>query len=212
MTNNNKEEWVIFGIDDKYKVSSLGNVMYRVVSTPKIKDKRSESVFRGWKPKKASFRVCDKTGGGYLKTGIKTGKGVYENLYIHRIVAENFLQRCAGQDYVNHIDGNRLNNQASNLEWCTHQENITNAKNRLAFLDERSLIKRLDEIQILTLITLLNNGAGNKFLSDFYGISKASVGRARSGKFHQLESFNYLIKKNPITRRRYPYVPMEINK
>lgn len=43
---------------------------------------------------------------------------------VHRLVLTAFL----GEDYekpvVNHIDGNRWNNHLSNLEWCTHSENI----------------------------------------------------------------------------------------
>lgn len=45
--------------------------------------------------------------------------------YIHRLVAENFLELDSRE--VNHIDGNKLNNHVSNLEWCTRSENIKHA-------------------------------------------------------------------------------------
>ena len=31
------------------------------------------------------------------------------------------------QNYINHIDGSRLNNNASNLEWCDHKVNNNHA-------------------------------------------------------------------------------------
>ena len=46
---------------------------------------------------------------------------------VHRLVAECFKKRVSGKIYVNHIDGNRSNNSASNLEWCTHRENMLHA-------------------------------------------------------------------------------------
>lgn len=45
----------------------------------------------------------------------------------HRLVAEAFHERIPGKNHVNHIDGDRLNNYYKNLEWCTHQENLSHA-------------------------------------------------------------------------------------
>lgn len=42
---------------------------------------------------------------------------------VHRLVAEAFLQKEKGRDFVNHLDGNKLNNHYSNLEWVSMQEN-----------------------------------------------------------------------------------------
>ena len=46
---------------------------------------------------------------------------------LHRLVAEHFIPNPEGHKYVNHIDGNRYNNSASNLEWCNHSHNIKHA-------------------------------------------------------------------------------------
>ena len=47
--------------------------------------------------------------------------------YIHRLVADAFCKNeCGGTD-VNHIDGNKKNNSASNLEWCTKSDNMNHS-------------------------------------------------------------------------------------
>lgn len=51
--------------------------------------------------------------------------------YIHRIVAETFLDKEEGKDYVNHLDGNKHNNNRYNLEWCTPKENFSHAMNHI---------------------------------------------------------------------------------
>lgn len=46
---------------------------------------------------------------------------------IHRLVAEAFCKKRNGAEEVNHIDGNKLNNSADNLEWVTRGENLKHA-------------------------------------------------------------------------------------
>ncbi len=46
-----------------------------------------------------------------------------ESVYVHRIVAETFLENREGKKEVNHKDGNPKNNNVGNLEWATRSEN-----------------------------------------------------------------------------------------
>ena len=47
--------------------------------------------------------------------------------YAHRLVAEHFLENPNFLPIVNHKDGNKLNNQLSNLEWVSCSENTKHA-------------------------------------------------------------------------------------
>ncbi|CAG8516573.1 277_t:CDS:1 [Acaulospora colombiana] len=50
-----------------------------------------------------------------------------EKYRVHRLVALAFCPKEEGKEYVNHIDGDSINNKASNLEWCSQKENSQHA-------------------------------------------------------------------------------------
>ena len=68
---------------------------------------------------------------GYLTYVITLNNGKSKRIPSHRLVAKTFLQPVEGKNHVNHIDGDKLNNHHSNLEWCTPAENIRHARDVL---------------------------------------------------------------------------------
>ena len=51
-----------------------------------------------------------------------------KHIFIHRAVAEVYLETIEGKHLVDHIDGNRKNNDIKNLRWVNFQENNLNKK------------------------------------------------------------------------------------
>lgn len=93
--------------------------LYQVSNTGKIK-----SLYRDT-GKILTGEIIQK-GKGYLRVELTQNKKV-KRFLVHRLVAQAFIPNPENKPEVNHIDGNTLNNNASNLEWCTHRENINHA-------------------------------------------------------------------------------------
>ena len=97
------EQWrEVVGYNGKYLVSNKG----RVKNAKSGRILKERITHRGY-VKVHLFRVNDD-----------------RNVFLHRIVAQAFIPNPQGKPQVNHIDGNKLNNNADNLEWCTNEENV----------------------------------------------------------------------------------------
>jgi len=60
---------------------------------------------------------------GYYSVGIRR-----KTHMVHRLVAQAFIPNPDNKPFVNHKDGNKLNNHVDNLEWCTCAENNAHAR------------------------------------------------------------------------------------
>jgi len=100
-----QEEWREIE-NENYEVSNLG----RVRSLDKL-----VNGYGGKKLKKGKVLKSSLGSSGYLLVNLSVSKN------IHRLVAEAFVKGDVNLT-VNHIDGNKLNNNYSNLEWITHRE------------------------------------------------------------------------------------------
>lgn len=99
------EEWKTIKDYENYVISNLGRAKSLITNT--ILNQRLSN-------------------NGYLRFNARKGNIKYEKpktMMTHKLVAEYFLTKIEGKNYVNHIDGNKLNNNVNNLEWCTAQEN-----------------------------------------------------------------------------------------
>ena len=80
---------------------------------------------------------------GYLAVNLYLDNGKQSKRLIHILVAEAFIPKYADGLEVNHKDGDKKNNRAENLEWCTHKENVHHCHNT----GLRSDIKRVAAIK-----------------------------------------------------------------
>lgn len=86
---------------------------------------------------------------GYLAVSIedyRTRKSKNSNYLVHRLVAETFVENPFNKQYVNHIDGNKFNNCADNLEWVTRSENMRHAYDTGLYPTERIRIVETGEV------------------------------------------------------------------
>lgn len=98
-----------------YKINDKGIVFSRYKPKTGV-------IWDKWTPIKW---VLDKSTGYFLVT--LCNKGVCKNQFIHRLLAQAFISNPENKPQVNHIDGNKQNNDLSNLEWVTAKENTHHA-------------------------------------------------------------------------------------
>lgn len=114
------EEWKpVPNFEGLYEVSNLGRV--RSVERKVRSNQRNNHFFAV----KQRFLLPDISAAYYRVTLSKDGKT--KRFSVHRLVCEAFLENPENKPFVNHKDGDKLNNTLSNLEWVTQSENCIHA-------------------------------------------------------------------------------------
>lgn len=161
------EYWVrICGYEELYQVSNLARV--RSIRNNLILEEEVMNLnYR---------RVC-------LQNGRRN------KLLVHRLVALAFLGEPPSQQHtdVNHIDGNPSNNLPDNLEWTTHQENITHAmdilgrRQTIGVRREKHHQAKLTTEQVEEIRGLKGKMSGLK-VAAMYGVTYSPIYRIWSGQ------------------------------
>ena len=102
------EEWSpVPGTNGRYEISSHGRARTN-----------------GQRP---GLLTLTKQASGYLYVMVQLTNGKYKNCRVNRLVAEAFIPNPDNLPQINHKDGCKTNNMATNLEWCTAKANAIHA-------------------------------------------------------------------------------------
>ena len=128
-----EEIWKKVKGNETYEVSNYGNVR----SIDRYVSRNGCTVFiKGKLLEQSSVR-------GYKRVTLYYGsRNVKKQIFVHRLVAENFIENPNCHPYINHKDENKLNNCSDNLEWCTAKYNSnygTSIKRRVEHQDWQSI-------------------------------------------------------------------------
>lgn len=153
----------------------------------------------------------DKDKYGYLQVKL-CKNGEIKNFKVHRLVALTFIQNPLNLPQVNHLDGDKLNNNISNLEWCTcsqnnkHawklglKENVRAAARRLGKINIKfateARIKHLDENLKELFDDIFKNNLKIKDIANKYNLSDKYIYKIKSKQKLQVAISEYF-DKNP---------------
>jgi hypothetical protein len=157
----------VVGYEGYYEVSNLGRV--------KRNAKKIYSEERiCWVHKKE--RIVDQTIRTYKFVHLIVHGRKTKLIRTHRLVALAFIPNPENKPEVNHIDGNKLNNNLENLEWVTRSENAIHAySNGLIPKGENSHKTKITNEQALDIFKRAHIGEKHRTIANDYNISKSVV-------------------------------------
>lgn len=166
-------EYVFNGINTGYIIDTSGNIF----------SLKSDRIIHPWK-----------NNGGYLYFSIFVD-GKNQNIAVHRAVAEMFIPNPENKPQVNHIDGNKMNNNVSNLQWVTQSENNYHAYAthlHPPLSAEKSTFTKYTNSQIENACSLMekNKHTLNE-IAMITGVPSKTLSEIRSGKIWKSISKNY---------------------
>ena len=135
-----------------------------------------------WSERTQKFLSFQYDKNGYVKVQMRSTDNKSHRYSIHRLVLENFKPVENMENLqVNHIDGNKKNNNLTNLEWTTSEENIRHAidNNLRATINGAS---KLTPEQVIEIYRRATNGERNIDLGKEFNIHPDQVDRIKNKK------------------------------
>lgn len=170
-----KEIWKpISGFEGTYEVSNFGAVRSLdreiVHNTYKETAKKKTQFNKG---KILTVRYNNR-GKGYAYLMLYLNSKHYKR-FVHRLVAQAFIDNPENKAEVNHIDGNPRNNNVDNLEWTTRKENLAHAM-ATGLVDCRRKIRSISKDGTVLKFDSVKSAAKH------FGCNRTSISRALNGK------------------------------
>ena len=145
----------------KSKIIS-GYPNYKIYNNGKI-EKLSPMARKGGVFMTPSFSV-----NGYHRVSLMNN-GKSKTFMLHRLIAEHFIDgKTKNKKYINHKDGNKINNSLENLEWCTMSFNT-----RHAYLN--GLSKKKGKLTISSVRTIRESKLSYRKLADHFKVSHTAI-------------------------------------
>jgi hypothetical protein len=164
------EEWrEIPGSDGRYLASTLGRIC---TLYPRKDGRYNPKIINTW-ISKIGYEHCKLSRDGKSRTCL-----------VHRMVMFAFVGPSDLD--VNHIDGNKLNNCLSNLQYLSHQENIRHAVDvlgkKFGVRGQKSPLAKLSDVQVRWIRRLDKSGFTHGELVEIFGISNNHLSAIRNGR------------------------------
>ncbi|WAC09698.1 NUMOD4 domain-containing protein [Dyadobacter pollutisoli] len=125
---------------------------------------------------------------GYRSLNIRVAGGKTINRYVHKLVAEHFVDKTSDEhNFVIHVDFEKQNNYFENLKWVTKAEMIDHNRENPAFINRviprRTKNYKLTESKVRIIKKLLKNDNNRlKMIAKQFGITHTQLNRIRSGE------------------------------
>ncbi len=189
-----KENWKDIDGYSSYQVSDFGRV--RTLGGRIVVNSRSGNLR---KTASRYLALCD-SGHGYKCISI-TMDSIRKSFSVHRLVAIAFIPNPENKPDVNHKDGDKSNNYASNLEWCTESENILHSVN-MGFHQrgEESHHAKLNETQVIEILNHfhIHPKSNRTVIAEKYNVTEGAIQAIIFNKSwrHVKRPDNYVIPRN----------------
>ena len=111
--------------------------------------------------------------------------GKPHTIRVNRLIAQVFCDNPNGFDQVNHINCNKLDNSASNLEWCTRKGNAEHASRNGRYRDirgENNPYRKLSETDIRVIRGRVAAGESQNSVAASFGVAQSTVSSIVTGK------------------------------
>lgn len=165
----------IIGWEGLYQISNLGNVksLSRIVNNHSGLKKNLKEKFLKKQISKTGYYVVDLKNNNFRKT-----------FKVHRLIAIHFINNPLNKGFVNHIDGNKLNNDICNLEWCTISENNKHAE-LIGLKKDSGVYNSRAKLNINDILFIRNSTLKIKELSEIFNINKSGISKVRLYKTYK---------------------------